>query len=387
MVNLTAVKVRSLKQPGRYTDGRGLMLVIGKDGSRKWVLRIQYHGRRRDIGLGAEADVSLADARDAAHHIRQQVRQGLDPVAERKRARSQIPTFKEAALAVHNEHLPSWKNPKHSAQWLSTLERYVFPKIGSVCVNQIDGPMVRDVLAEIWLTIPETARRVRQRIGTVLDWAHAKGYRSTETPTRSIARGLPKQPKNQEHLAALPWPEVPSFIQRLRADNRASDVVKLAFEFMILTAARSGEMRGARWSEIDVKSKTWTIPGNRMKGGRQHIVPLSGRAIEILNRMAMARREGQDLVFEGAKVGKPMSDMTLTMLLRRMELKVTAHGFRSSFRDWSAEATNFPRELAESALAHVFGSKVEQSYFRSDLLERRKDMMDEWASFLCKTDT
>jgi integrase len=241
--------------------------------------------------------------------------------------------------------------------------------------------MVRDVLADIWLKIPETARRVRQRIGTVLDWAHAKGYRPTETPTRSISRGLPKQPKVTQHLAALAWEEVPSFLNKLR-ETKAGEPMRLAFEFLILTAVRSGEMRGARWEEIDLEARLWTIPGQRMKAGKTHLVPLSARAMAILGRMRELRRgEDQPLVFEGAKLGRPMSDMTLTMLLRRMKVNATAHGFRSSFRDWTAEATNFPREVAEAALAHAVESKVEAAYRRSDLLDKRRKTMDAWADY------
>jgi integrase len=382
MSKLTALKIRSLTNPGRYTDGRGLMVVIGKDGSRKWVLRVQVNGKRRDIGLGPVADVPLADAREAATEMRRQIRLGVDPVAERRKTRTRIPTFRDAALSVHDEHKPSWRNAKHGAQWLSTLEQYAFPRLGGVQVDQIDGPMVRDVLADIWLTIPETARRVRQRIGTVLDWANAKGYRTLENPTRMIARGLPKQPKSQEHLAALPWSEVPGFIETLRATPKASDTIKRAFEFLILTAARSGEMRGARWDEIDLDKRLWVIPATRMKAAQAHTVPLSNRAVEILLEMAAIREQSSELVFPGSRPGRPMSDMTLTMLLRRMGLKVTAHGFRSSFRDWTSEATSFPREVAEMALAHRVGSKVEQAYARSDLLAKRAHLMDAWATWI-----
>src|SRR3954469_4783715 len=223
MGKLTAVQVRNLKKPGRYSDGQGLMLVVGTDGSRKWVLRVQADGRRRDFGLGAAAQVSLAEARDAAATIRRQVKAGLDPRAERRRARETVPTFREAALRVHGEHKPSWKNAKHAAQWLATLEQHAFPALGSVRVDKIDGPMVRDVLADIWLRIPETARRVRQRIGTVLDWSHAKGYRPFEAPIRSISRGLPRQPKGTQHLAAMPYADVPNFLARLRATDKAGE--------------------------------------------------------------------------------------------------------------------------------------------------------------------
>jgi integrase len=380
MGKLTVVQVRNLKEPGRYSDGQGLMLVVATDGSRKWVLRVQADGRRRDFGLGAAAQVSLAEARDAAATIRKQVKAGQDPLAERRRARETIPTFQEAALRMHEEHKPSWKNAKHAAQWLSTLEQHAFPALGSVRVDKIDGPMVRDVLANIWLKIPETARRVRQRIGSVLDWAHSKGYRPTETPTRSISRGLPKQPKGKEHFAAMPYADVPGFLTSLRGTNKAGETVRLAFEFLILTAARSGEVRGARWDEVDLEARLWTIPAPRMKAGKAHAVPLSVRAVAILERMRDLRRgEGQALVFEGAKLGRPMSDMTLTMLLRRMGVNATAHGFRSSFRDWAAEATNFPREVAEAALAHAVESRVEAAYRRSDLLEKRRKLMEQWA--------
>jgi integrase len=379
MGKLTAVRVRSLKEPGRYSDGQGLMLVVGKDGSRKWVLRVQADGRRRDFGLGAAAHVTLAEARDAAATIRKQVKAGQDPRAERRRARQIIPTFREAAFRVHDEHKPSWKNAKHAAQWLATLEQHAFPALGAVRVDKIDGPMVRDVLADIWLKIPETARRVRQRIGAVLDWAHGKGYRQSEISTRSISRGLAKQPKDQQHFAAMPYADVPGFLTRLQGTDKAGETVRLALEFLILTAVRSGEMRGARWEEIDLEARLWTIPAQRMKAGKAHVVPLSARAVALLERMRELRRgEDQTLVFEGAKLGRPMSDMTLTMLLRRMDANATAHGFRSSFRDWAAEATNFPREVAEAALAHAVESRVEAAYRRSDLLEKRRKMMEQW---------
>lgn len=380
MGKLTAVAVRNLKEPGRYSDGQGLMLVVAKDGSRKWVLRIQVDGRRRDFGLGAAAQVSLAEARDAGATIRKQVKAGQDPRAERRRARETIPTFSEAAFQVHKEHKPSWKNAKHAAQWLSTLEQHAFPALGSVRVDKVDGPMVRDVLADIWLRIPETARRVRRRIGTVLDWAYAKGYRQFEAPTRSISRGLPKQPRAREHFAAMPYGDVPGFLTRLQGSDTTGETVRLAFEFLILTAVRSGEMRGARWSEIDFAAKLWTIPKERMKAGKAHVVPLSARAVAILERMRELRRGAdQALVFEGTKLGRLMSDMTLTRVLRRMAENATAHGFRSSFRDWAAEATNFPREVAEAALAHAVESRVEAAYRRSDLLEKRRVMMEQWA--------
>jgi integrase len=382
---LTATKVRALKEPGRYGDGAGLMLVVGADGSRKWVLRVQADGKRRDFGLGSAADVTLADARAEAERLRQMVRAGLDPVAERKRVPDALPTFREAAVQVHAEHRPTWKNAKHAAQWLTTLEAHAFPHFGDVSVADVTGPMVRDALADIWLTLPETARRVRQRIGAVLDWAHAKGYRTSEAPRAMLTagRGLPRQPKNRGHFAALGWKAVPKFLLDLDATPHAGEGTKLAVRFLILTAARSGEVRGARWSEMDLDARVWSIPGERMKAGRPHTVPLSDAAVAVLQR-ATALRTSDDadaLIFPGERRGQPMSDMTLTMALRRMKADCTAHGFRSSFRDWAAEATNFPREVAEAALAHVLADKVEAAYRRSDLLEKRRRMMDAWAGF------
>lgn len=380
---LTALQVQKLRRPGRHADGGGLYLVIDDKGNRKWVLRVQTNGRRRDFGLGSALHVPLAEAREGARTIRTQLRAGLDPVLERKKARNGIPTFREAAIKVHKENEPTWRNPKHAAQWLSTLEAYAFPKLGNHPVDQVDGPMVRDALLDIWLTIPETARRVRQRIGMVLDWAHANGLRETSSPTRNLGKGLPRQPKADDHYKALPWSDVPAFIEDLHARSTAGEPARLLLEFVILTAVRSGEARKADWSEFDVPERTWTIPGERMKAGKAHVVPLTDRVIEILNRMSeLKRSEDQTLVFEGQKPGRPMSDMTLTQVLRRMEVKATVHGFRSSFRDWAAETTSFPREVAEQALAHVIESKVERAYRRSDLLEKRRELMSAWDTFL-----
>ncbi|EGY01390.1 transposase [Nitrospirillum viridazoti Y2] len=388
MGKLTALKVKSLKEPGRYGDGDGLYLVIGTDGRRAWVLRVQHDGKRRDIGLGPADDVPLAVAREKAGALRAVARDGKDPVAHHRANKSPtaaptIPTFEEAARSVHTEHRPSWKNAKHAAQWLMSLEQYAFPKFGALSISDVTAPMVRDALAEIWLTVPETARRVRQRIGVILDWGHAKGFREAETPTRAVSRGLPRQPKNKEHFAAMPWANVPGFLVQLKATDKAGEPVKLAMEMLVLTAVRSGELRGARWGEFDIEGKEWRIPATRMKAGKAHSVPLSPRALAILQRMRelCSDESTEGLVFEGARQGRPISDMTLTMLLRRMEANCTAHGFRSSFRDWTAEATNFPREVAEAALAHALESRVEAAYRRSDLLEKRRNLMNAWAGF------
>lgn len=378
MGKLSALAVKNLKEPGRHSDGEGLILKLAAQGRGSWVLRVQVDGKRRDIGLGTLADVGLADARESAREIRKQMKAGIDVVAERKKVEVVIPTFREAAKTVHSEHKAAWKNGKHQDQWINTLETYAFPTIGSRLVSEIEGPAIRDVLAPIWLTKPETARRVRQRIAAVLDWACAKGLRSTEAPLRSVARGLPRQPRKQSHFDAMPFRDVPEFMTSLRGRR---SVGRLALEFLILTAARSGEIRGCEWKEFDLSKRLWTVPAERMKAGVAHIVPLSQEALEVLKRADDLRAPASDLVFPGQNPKRPLSDMTLLKILRDRDLAVTVHGFRSSFRDWAAEETSFPGEVAEAALAHTIPNKVEAAYRRTDFLEKRKALMAEWARF------
>jgi integrase len=378
MAKLTAIGIRNLKQPGRYSDGNGLILDIGKSGRGSWIVRVQVDGRRRDIGLGSLSCLSLAQARDAAAQLRRDPKAGIDVVAVRKREQNIIPTFKAAALKVHAEHKAAWKNGKHQAQWIRTLEVYVFPMIGDRIVSDIEGPSIRDLLAPIWLSKPETARRVRQRVGTVLDWAFAKGYRGTEAPMRSLARGLPRQPRKSGHFAAMSFADVPALVASLR--ERMS-VGRLALEWLILTAARSGEVRGCHWSEIDLDRKLWTIPAPRMKAGKVHIVPLCDAAIDVLKRAEIFRSPLSDLVFPGQNPRSALSDMTLLKILRDRQLSVTVHGFRSSFRDWVAEETNYACEIAEAALAHAIPNKVEAAYKRTDFLEKRKALMADWGRY------
>ncbi|MEN3973798.1 integrase arm-type DNA-binding domain-containing protein [Emcibacter sp. SYSU 3D8] len=378
MGNLNATQVRALKEPGRYSDGDGLMLNVKDGGSKSWLLRIQHDGKRREFGLGSLKDVSLADAREKAGEIRKQVRQGADPVAEKQKQRERVPTFREAAKAVHKEHKRGWKNGKHQAQWLATLETYAFPAIGDMSVEAIEGRMVRDVLANIWLEKPETARRVRQRIGAVLDYAYSKGWRTQEAPMRSVTKGLPRQPRKTGRFEAMPYSDVPDFLEKLRERDSMG---RLALEALILTAARSGEIRGATWDEIDLDTALWTIPGKRMKAGKAHTVPLSPATVEVFKRAAALRLKGSELVFYGQKPGRPLSDMTLLKVLRDMELPFTVHGFRSAFRDWAAEETSFPGEVAEAALAHAIPNKVEAAYRRTEFLEKRRSMMEAWGRF------
>jgi integrase len=381
MGKLTVMKVKSLSEPGRYSDGDGLSIIVGARGSKSWSLRVQSNGKRRDIGLGSAKYISLAEARDAAFEMRRKFANGIDPVAERKQARATVLTFSEAAKLVHEEHKAGWKNSKHRAQWLATLESYAFPAFGNLPVDKIEGPAIRDVLAAIWLSKPETARRVRQRIGTVLDWAYANGMRPSEAPMRSLSRGLPRQPKKDRHFAALPYELVPGLIAKLR--ERVS-MGRLALEFLILTASRSGEVRLAPRSEIDLKGRLWSIQADRMKMGKPHQVPLSAPALAVLEKAQLIRPPVADLIFPGQDLKRPLSVMTMLKVVRDMELHVTVHGFRSAFRDWVAELTNYPGEVAEAALAHAIPNKVEAAYRRTDFLEKRRALMEEWGRF-CMT--
>ncbi|MFA5969142.1 MAG: integrase arm-type DNA-binding domain-containing protein [Sphingomonas sp.] len=371
--------IKELTEPGRYSDGEGLLLQISPSGGKSWLMRVQVNGRRRDIGLGELRHVSLRDARLEAAAIKKLAKSGIDPLEERRKVEIVIPTFEQAAKRAHAEMVKGWKNGKHTKQWIKTLELYAYPKLGKLRVDQIEGPIIRDVLAEIWLDIPETARRVRQRIGTVLDWSYANGFRTSEAPMRSISKGLPRQPRKTGHFAALPHAEVPAFMKRLRARGLSSS--RLALEALILTAVRSGEVRGARWSELDDDLTLWTIPAERMKAGAEHSVPLSQQAADVFRQARALRIAECDLIFPSATSGSALSDMALLELVRGMDLPATVHGFRSSFRDWAAEETDVPREIAEAALAHTLENKVEAAYRRTDFLAKRRDLMKAWADF------
>lgn len=375
MGKLNPLQVRNLKEPGRYSDGDGLLLEVRPGGAKSWIARLQANGKRRDYGLGSAKDVSLGEARDKAREYRKQLRAGIDPLEAKRKAREHIPTFRDAAKAVHTEHKPSWRNRKHGAQWLATLEAYAFPHFGDLPIDRIDSGHVRDALAEIWLTKPETARRVRQRIGTALDYAHGKGWRSHAFGMGAVNRSLPRQPRKTGRFEAMPFARVPEFLDAIR---KGSGMGRLALEALILTAARSGEIRGARWSEVDLEAGTWTVPAERMKAGKKHVVPLSPAALDAFRRAAALRVESSDLVFHGTKRGKPLSDMTLLKVLRDLKEPYTVHGFRSAFRDWVAEETGFAGEVAEAALAHSIPNRVEAAYRRTDFLEKRRKLMDAW---------
>ena len=382
MGRLTALQIRNLKEPGRYSDGDGLSLLLSALCKGYWVLRATIKGRRRDIGLGTADLITLKEARGMALELRRDIQRGIDPIAEREKEEIKILTFAEAARKVHQEQKAGWKNGKHQEQWITTLEKYAFPMLGKRLGDDIEGPLARECLVAIWLKKPETARRVKQRIGMVLDWAYASGMRATEAPMRSLSRALPRQPKQDGHFAAMPYEDVPAFVESLR---KRSSVPRLALEFLILCASRSGEVRGTKMSEINLTTKLWTIPAERMKVSKEHVVPLTEAALNVLDRARPYYAECSDLIFPGQNVLKPMSDMTLIKILRYAELPFTVHGFRSSFRDWAAEQSRFPGEVAEAALAHTVTNKVEAAYRRTNYLDKRRELMRDWSAFCTRS--
>lgn len=377
-MSLTALKVKNAK-PGRHVDGRGLCLFVKPSGARTWVLRMQRNGRRRDYGLGSALDVSLAEARDAAAALRRQVREGVDPVAERRKSRKVVPSFETAARDCYEALKEGWKNRRH-ANWISSLENHVFPLIGTRSVDAVDSAAVVEVLLPIWLTIPDTARRILQRIGAVLDFAHIKGWLADEVSLRSVRKGLPRQVDKGGHLEAMPYADVPALMQKLAAASPTTG--RDALRFTIYNAVRSNETRFAVWTEFDLDKGIWTIPGDRMKAGETHVVPLSAPAVALLRRRWNERDSDTGFVFSNDGK-KPISDMTMTKLLRDDGIEgVTVHGFRSAFTDWSSERTRFPKEVADKALAHKLPNKVEAAYRRTDFFEKRRNLMARCAEFL-----
>jgi integrase len=378
---LSAAFVRNCKQPGRHADGSGLYLVVKESGAKHWEWRGIVLGRRRAIGMGSVSLTSLAEAREKARDWRRIARTGVDPKSERDKAKRQSLNFADAARKVHAEQIvPNNRNGKHNAQWLSSLEHYAFDKMGRVPVHAVAQSDILRVLSPIWLNKPETARRVRQRLHKIFDWARVAGHRQDANPVDGIEQGLPKQKVQTKNHKAVPWQEVPEVM--IRVAEEIEGMGALALRFTVLTAARSGEVRKATWAEMDLEQRVWTVPADRMKAGREHRVPLSDAAIAVL-RAAQRLHTGKAtaLVFPSSHRGKPLSDMTLAAVLKRLEVDATVHGFRSSFRDWAEEMTSFPHEVKEAALAHRVKSKTERAYRRTDLFDKRRDMMDQWAVF------
>lgn len=374
---LTAVAVRRITEPGRYADGNGLHLVVDSSGSKRWLLRVVIHGKRRDMGLGGLATVSLAEARELARKYRKTAREGGDPIAQRKKESQRVPTFKELAEKIHEQLAPSWKNPKHADQWIKTLQQYAFPHFGGRLVTSIMPNDVTAALAPIWYDKPETARRVRQRIRLVMDAAIESKYRTDNPALVKVALG--KNQAKPKHHGSVPYSDVPEFIHRLR--NFSTDpAIKRALEFLILTATRTNEVIGAAWVEVDMDNAVWTIPAERMKAKVEHRVPLSDEAMALLKQ---AREDTEsEYLFPGRSEGKPLSNMAMLQVMRRMGAEATVHGFRSSFRVWTEERTNYPNNVCESALAHTVRNKAERAYRRTDHLEQRRGMMQTWAQFV-----
>ena len=390
---LTALEVSRLDTPGHHAVGgvAGLYLYVNEASARSWVLRVMVGLKRRHLGLGGYPTVTLSHAKETARQLRGEISKGIDPLQQRKEEASRLRaqqasaiTFEKAAEGYLDTHGDSWKNAKHRAQWANTLSTYAYPFIGKILVRDIEVEHVLTVLTPIWKIKNETASRIRGRIESVLDWASARNYRSRDNPARW--KGLldkllaaPSRVKVVEHFKAMPIDQAPGFVSKLRMQ---AGMAALALEFSILCASRSGEVRGARWSEIDIQACLWTIPKERMKAGKEHRVPLNTQAIEILE--SIPKTDPAGLIFFAPK-GGALSDMTLTVLMRRMKVDAVPHGFRSTFRDWVSERTSYPRELAEQALAHTIANKVEAAYRRGDVLEKRKIMMTEWGNFLATT--
>ena len=386
------MQVARLSKRGMYNDGGGLYLQIAEGGSKSWLYRYKAGGKDRWHGLGPLHTISLAQARERAADARRVRLDGHDPIEAKRAARTaarldaaKAISFDAAATAYINSHSNGWKNEKHVAQWRATLTTYVSPKFGSLPVSVIDTGQILRALEPIWATKPETASRLRGRIEFVLDWAKVRGYRTGENPARwkghldQLLAPRSKVRKVQHH-PALPYAEVGAFMINLRERDA---VAARALEFLILTVARTSETLEARWEEIDLANRIWTMPAERMKSDREHRVPLSDAAIRVLD--LMKARSQSHYVFPGQKRGRPLSNMAMLILLRRMGRgDLTAHGFRSSFRDWCAEQTNFPSEVAEMALAHAVGDRVEAAYRRGDLFDKRRTLMDAWASYISK---
>lgn len=394
---LKALRVSRLcKIPGLHGDGGGLYLRVSSPTAASWVFRYMMSGRAREMGIGKYPDVTLADARDRADQARKLKAQGVDPLDHRdavelkKRAETaKAVTFKDAAKSYIEGNRAGWRNAKHAAQWESTIRTYAEPVIGPLAVHDIDTALVLKVLESIWTTKPETASRLRGRVEAVLDWAKTRGLRDGENPARwrgHLDKVLPPRTKVQrvKHHSALPFDQLRAFMARLRLENSIS---ALALEFTILTAARTGEVMGAKWAEFDLKDRLWVVPGQRMKASREHRVPLSSRSIAIVEALKHDEPSREMFVFPGSKPESSLSNMAFLMLLRRMKLEeLTVHGFRSTFRDWAAEHTDFPSELAELALAHTIGNKVEAAYRRGDMFEKRRTLMEAWAEACSPTE-
>lgn len=380
---LTAKGVEALTEPGRYTDGDGLTLYVDSQGRRYWQLRYRLNDKRRDLSLGSVRTMILREAREAAQNARALVRDGIDPVAARQKKASSLITFEQASGRVHAMHVAGWSNGKHQDQWLASLRNHVFPLIGKKSVAEITRSDVVTVLAPIWLVTPETARRVKQRIEAIIDWAVGEEIREDGLNFKLVTKALPRQVRRVEHMAALHPADIPAFMKKL-AMSPATPIVRAATELMILTASRPANIRFMTWDEIDSGGCVWRIPGEKMKMKRDHLVPLVPRALELIELMEQHRKAGAEYVFPGAKPGMPMSENTKCKAVQSLGVDSTAHGFRSTFKDW-ARAAMWEDYLSEFQLAHIDDNKSREPYGRDGQLALRRDMMIEWAGFVTGT--
>ncbi|MGA0617394.1 tyrosine-type recombinase/integrase [Paracoccus sp. KR1-242] len=383
---LTAMQVKNPLEPGKYHDGGGLglYLMVKPNGARSWVQRITVHGKRRELGLGSPPVVTLAKAREAALENKRTVHAGIDPLQARRDA-EEVPTFAEASRTVHKLHLPTWRNVKHGQQFITTLETYAFPRLGKRKVSDVTTADVLAVLSPIWNTKRETARRLKQRIGMVMKWAVAKGWRQDD-PSMAITQALPKDKQEKAHRKALAYTDVATCMQIIESSG-AGISTKLALRLLVLTASRSGEVRLARWGQVDWKAAggpVWTRPAEVMKAKKAHSVPLAEAAAEVLEQAKTIsdHMDPEALVFPGTVKGKPLSDATLLKLVRENGYDIDIHGFRTSFRTWTQEKTTFAREVAEAALAHTIKDKAEAAYARSELMDKRRALGEAWAFYL-----
>ena len=376
-MKLTAKFVEHVSDSGKYYDQHGLFLHVRPSGAKKWLQRYTVKGRRREIGLGSAKIVSLSTARKNAHQNLVLVSEGIDPIEDKKQD-SVIPKFEAAARKVHEENRPTWRNAKHAAQFITTLETFAFPVIGNLSVTEINSSHILRILSPIWVTKAETAKRVRQRLSTVFKYCVAQQWRTDDPANIAIVEALPNLKKKVQHRKSISYNDIAAFIETV-SNSSAGLSTKLGLEFLILTATRSGEVRNARWDEVN--GSLWTIPAERMKAGVAHRIPLPSRCMEILQE-AQTISQGSGFIFEGTKPSKPLSENTFNKLMKELGLEVHAHGFRTSFRTWTQEKTNYPREIAEAALAHSLRDKAEAAYARSDLLEKRTEMMEAWANFI-----
>ena len=412
MARLTVKQIQGKLKPGMHNDGAGLYLRVSKSGAKSWVLRCRVHGKKRDFGLGGISWVTLAEARDKAYAARKIAREGGDPFAERIRAKG-APTFEEAAMVVwHKQIEMADLSDNYKAAWIGALKNHVFPIIGSIRVDVIQSSDILRVLQPIWLETPANSRMIRDRMRMVFDWSIAAQHRIANNPIIGIERALPKQNHKSQHFVSMPYADIPGLIERLTSTEamehgrgRCKGVAALTVRYQILTAQRGGEVRGTRWAEIDMEEDIQTIPAEYMKNDEKFRIPLTAAALEVLEQVrrsqalkpvfTSSQREqkwqgsarlatlSDDLVFCGQNKGRPLSKVPQNSLLRLLNVSTTLHGFRSSFKDWSREQTDTPREIAEMCLAHTVGNTVEQAYARSDLIDKRRTLMEQWARFCC----